>query len=524
MTESKTPARDTGILLHNSHLINVLPVNHDQEKTFSMLMKQNLSNELAQTIMRIVYSEKPLAKCVLLVCLVMTCSLSSYLIIETCMAYFTYEVNTAVRTSFEVPTLFPKVTLCSYNQFSTGYAVEFLKEVNREHAPDVDMFDEEQLKNMTYSEMFMLFDRINTAAINKMNKKNFSNTDRKKLGHSLEDILLSCSYNYEPCSVADFVWTFDRQMGNCYVFNSGNGAELRKAAESGPDSGLMVDLYMNFHEKLTLFNSFTSSRAAIVRLENSSYLNVHYLDGIRISPGMASFVSIDRTFKFVLSKPYSNCDLDLSATPTGTSYSEIFQKIYHSPYEYSQRMCFEQCIQQYLNEKCNCTDSSVVSLFEANECDIDDECIENFYGSEVNMSRFIQNNCRSPCPLECNSTEFQAHVTFSQLVGDSYVHFISNRSNLLAEFVTRPLNKDTARESIVQLNLFYNSLSYTVLSESPKMDLISLLAAIGGHMGLFLGISVLSLFELVEVLIEMVYLYRHKQKSRAKTEPQANSS
>ena len=56
------------------------------------------------------------------------------------------------------------------------------------------------------------------------------------------------------------------------------------------------------------------------------------------------------------------------------------------------------------------------------------------------------------------------------------------------------------------------------------MDLISLLAAIGGHMGLFLGISVLSLFELVEVLIEMVYLYRHKQKNRVKTEPQANSS
>ena len=50
----------------------------------------------------------------------------------------------------------------------------------------------------------------------------------------------------------------------------------------------------------------------------------------------------------------------------------------------------------------------------------------------------------------------------------------------------------------MRVNIFYDSLSYVETTESPQMDLISLLASIGGHLSLFLGVNVLSLFELVE--------------------------
>jgi hypothetical protein len=53
----------------------------------------------------------------------------------------------------------------------------------------------------------------------------------------------------------------------------------------------------------------------------------------------------------------------------------------------------------------------------------------------------------------------------------------------------------------VRVNIFYDSLSYVETTESPQMDLISLLASIGGNLSLFLGVSVLSLFELVEVAL-----------------------
>ena len=64
------------------------------------------------------------------------------------------------------------------------------------------------------------------------------------------------------------------------------------------------------------------------------------------------------------------------------------------------------------------------------------------------------------------------------------------------------IDSETAAKSIRSLNIFYNTLSYTLTSESPKMDIVSLCASIGGHLGLFMGISVFSLGEILQVIIE----------------------
>jgi hypothetical protein len=41
-------------------------------------------------------------------------------------------------------------------------------------------------------------------------------------------------------------------------------------------------------------------------------------------------------------------------------------------------------------------------------------------------------------------------------------------------------------------------------------DLVSLLASIGGNLGLFLGMSVFSLAEIVEVIIEIVFVLKKR--------------
>ena len=44
-----------------------------------------------------------------------------------------------------------------------------------------------------------------------------------QLGHSIDDILLSCGIGIE-CSASYLYWFFDRNLGNCYAFNSGNNS------------------------------------------------------------------------------------------------------------------------------------------------------------------------------------------------------------------------------------------------------------------------------------------------------------
>ena len=83
---------------------------------------------------------------------------------------------------------------------------------------------------------------------------------------------------------------------------------------------------------------------------------------------------------------------------------------------------------------------------------------------------------------------------------------IQYNPNLASDFINRTLDSSTVRESFVQVNVFYESLSYSLTTESAQWDANSLLGSIGGNLGLFLGMSVFSLSELVVLGIEIFFV------------------
>jgi hypothetical protein len=112
------------------------------------------------------------------------------------------------------------------------------------------------------------------------------------------------------------------------------------------------------------------------------------------------------------------------------------------------------------------------------------------------------------CPLECNRTTFSYESSSSEIIGDLYVDFIKSNKNLSADFVARPITAETAKKSFVYLFLAYDSLSYTYSNEYPNMDVVGLLAAIGGTFGLFMGVSLLSFCEIFEYILEVYFIRR----------------
>ena len=122
--------------------------------------------------------------------------------------------------------------------------------------------------------------------------------------------------------------------------------------------------------------------------------------------------------------------------------------------------------------------------------------------------------CLPLCPLECNRTGFSPSISMSQLNGEIYVNQIQNNTNLVMDFVTKQINAENAQKSIVSVNLFYESLSYTWSEEEVACDWICVFANIGGTLGLFMGAGILSLGEIVEVLMEIFFLYRQSSKSK----------
>jgi hypothetical protein len=69
----------------------------------------------------------------------------------------------------------------------------------------------------------------------------------------------------------------------------------------------------------------------------------------------------------------------------------------------------------------------------------------------------------------------------------------------------RTLSKEDIKNSIIKFSVLYQSMSYTISTESPTLDVIGLLAYIGGTLGLFLGISVLTFVEFVEIALAFIF-------------------
>ena len=86
------------------------------------------------------------------------------------------------------------------------------------------------------------------------------------------------------------------------------------------------------------------------------------------------------------------------------------------------------------------------------------------------------------------------------------MNFPQLHPSLSSGFLKSPISPETATESFVSLSIFYESLSYTITTESPQIDWISLLGRMGGNLSLVLGVSFFSLCELVEVLIEIYFI------------------
>jgi hypothetical protein len=52
--------------------------------------------------------------------------------------------------------------------------------------------------------------------------------------------------------------------------------------------------------------------------------------------------------------------------------------------------------------------------------------------------------------------------------------FLRNNPNLAYNFVAEEINAETVRKSFVRINVFYETLSYTMSEEAPQWDIFSL--------------------------------------------------
>ena len=486
---------------------------------FKQILTDTLINSTVHAIPNIIRSEHKSLKIMWLIFFTISTGLCSFLVIEAILDYLNFDVNTEIRNIYDGnETPFPTITICNKNMFTSAYAYEFLRNITRENDL-TDLFNSSTLiDKLNLTEHRKQIE--NLLAIANARTTNLSKSEKKKLSYLLESILFECQFNYLVCSSHEFIWLFDKLLGNCYKFNtgydsSGSPVKLRKSIKSGMFYGLSLTLFAGQYNKL---NNINSDFGLILKIDNSSYSVLSSMDsyGITLGTGFEYNIGIDRFYTIQLPEPYSNCDSD-----DAISNSEWFNILHKNHGVYRRNDCIALCYQAKLTKYCNCTPDYLSEDGTGfARCKTIDEykCATNFYFNNYSQENFIAHNCYPKCPIECNKTDYKVSITFSQILPEIYSsHFRRFSKNVSLYDANETVTLETVKNSLVRLNIYYNTLSYTIITENESITLVSLLSNIGGSIGLFLGSSLLSIVELVEIFIKfLIFLNKFKSNSKLK--------
>jgi len=288
----------------------------------------------------------------------------------------------------------------------------------------------------------------------------------------------------------------DSSYGKCFRFNSDK--IIKYSLKSGYDDGLILNFYLN-----------TSSDYGDL------YISIHnhtkmpetiYNKGYFISSGCKNYFSIKRIKDEKLEQPYNDCYKDVSQSNFNQT---IINYLKSKNYAYNQKDCISLCKNLKYNEtsKCGCyldslDDEIFIKCYKINSTIA--KCIDKFLTS---FNTKIINECQSNyCPLECDSFEYDIGLYQQSILTSGKISKFYNDS-IHTGFTNDFKTYENVSKTFFSINVYYEDLKYTLISQQPKIELFGLISNLGGILGLFIGFSFISLLEIIETIAELIYIY-----------------
>ena len=169
--------------------------NTTKKRTLMNLLKENLTNELFHSILTAIEtSHFGLKIFIFFFCLLAT-AFASYTTLTLILSYLDYGVTTTSRLISDSSVEFPKVTICNVNPFQTKYALDLLNTFTKQANVSFSILDKNQFRGLNYKAKRELFTGFKAFSMGMASS--LPNEKKQRIGHRLDDILLSCRYNYK---------------------------------------------------------------------------------------------------------------------------------------------------------------------------------------------------------------------------------------------------------------------------------------------------------------------------------------
>jgi hypothetical protein len=185
---------------------------------------------------------------------------------------------------------------------------------------------------------------------------------------------------------------------------------------------------------------------------------------------------------------------------------------------YKQINCFDICFQDILIKNCECYDAVLTFgypvFYTVPICKSSEQLFCAYVQYVEFYSSDLKQKCKE-CPEECESTVYDAIVSNSNFPSSKFSNlFLKNDSRIQARFPNGIVTQSDLEKNMAYVNVFLNELTYTKIDQVQLVSGFDLLSNIGGTMGLFMGVSLLSFIEILEFLLEIIIILICRNKTK----------
>lgn len=225
---------------------------------------------------------------------------------------------------------------------------------------------------------------------------------------------------------------------------------------------------------------------------------------VSIEPGVFSQIQISQTHSQVLPTPYSECAdvLNDKTLFDNKKSAKVLLALNELNISYSNAFCAEMLAQANIIQAYECYDPRLLVAFTNNSKACEDYLMLSEDLAESYSSEEIFQNC----PLACEQIYYKLDITKQEFPTNAfYQESLFRRPNYFQKIFNVNSSQDVTMkafgESLTRVSIIYRDLTVTQMSEKPKIDMPTLFSNLGGIIGIFLGFSVLTLAELIELLV-----------------------
>ena len=483
------------ILMSN---INKPPLNNEKtEETKKDSPEKELKEELKQVgqitsthgIARLI--SRPLSlKIIWAIFFLISVGACLFILVGNFRDYFKFDVNTLVKVVPQDTIPLPSITICNLNPLITQAAQEYIGNYYKD-TYNITISSYKQFQNLTRSG---IIPNDITWLFYQSQIPGFNATLRDSFGFSLDEQALWCKLLFGNCNREAFRRRYHSNYGNCFEFNSGlqsNGSEIDLVQVSAEEFGLDMAIFTGlvglkepyFVERL---------RGIVLIIEQQNVVSLGQ-GQILLKPGSYANIALTIKNSTNLPLPYNDC-YDKSSMKS----TVLTDGMHRLNMTYDRSNCFSMCLQKGIIETFGCYDVRYPALF-----DNVPPCNTRDLYRKINAFSMSTDECELDCPFDCNQVIYDMSISYASF--PNYNSFkIINRTNyefLTAYFPNGSFDYFDLQNTSVGFFIYFDPLTTLMISQTPMYSFPDLVCNAGGTLGVFLGLSLLSFVELLEVAI-----------------------